>query len=257
MQHWVLSVLTSLTNVNKNALLFCHCKVSPAKDLTVGEVTSETVDLSWQNEMLVTDYMVTYVPTGPGGLLQEFMVSGDNTAATVKGLEPGIEYLISVYAVLNNKRSVPISARVATGTTQPPSFLCRSLKRVHAVQLWFWFSHLFMFPELPQPKTLIFKSVRETSVEVMWDHLDVSFDGWEIYFRNTVRLPTFLIDCPEFYYPGKCERCWVVPAYWKSTKNYGFISAQTTAIALTCGKSQPEHRTVGKSCDSNLSGIIS
>ncbi|XP_075885598.1 tenascin-like isoform X3 [Nelusetta ayraudi] len=128
-------------------------EVSPAKDLTVGEVTSETVDVSWQNEMLVTDYLVTYVPTGPGGLLQEFMVSGDNTAATVKGLEPGIEYLISVYAVLNNKRSVPISARVAT--------------------------------ELPQPKTLIFKSVRETSVEVMWDHLDVSFDGWEIYFRNT------------------------------------------------------------------------
>lgn len=91
--------------------------MSPAKDLTVGEVTSETVDLSWRNEMLVTDYLVTYVPTSPGGLLQEFMVTGDKTAATVKGLEPGIEYLISVYAVLNKKRSVPVSARVATGIT--------------------------------------------------------------------------------------------------------------------------------------------
>lgn len=114
-----------------------------------------------------------------------------------------------------------------------------------------------MFPELPQPKALIFKSVRETSVEVMWDHLDVSFDSWEIYFRNTVCLPTFLIACPEFYYPGKRERSWVVPAYWKSTKNDGFILAQTTAIALTCGKTQPGHRTVDKSGDSNLSGIIS
>lgn len=90
--------------------------MSPPKDLTVGEVTSETVDLSWQNEMLVTEYLVTYVPTSPGGLLQEFTVSGDKTAATVRGLEPGIEYLISVYAVLSNKRSVPVSARVATGT---------------------------------------------------------------------------------------------------------------------------------------------
>lgn len=89
--------------------------MSPPKDLTVGEVTSDTVDLSWKNEMLVTEYLVTYVPTSPGGLLQEFTVSGDKTAATVKELEPGIEYMINVYAVLSNKRSVPVSARVATG----------------------------------------------------------------------------------------------------------------------------------------------
>ncbi|XP_070845448.1 tenascin-like isoform X1 [Chaetodon trifascialis] len=128
-------------------------EVSPPKDLTVGEITSETVDLSWDNEMLVTEYLVTYVPTSPGGLHQEFTVSGDKTAATVRELEPGIEYLINVYAVLSNKRSVPVSARVAT--------------------------------DLPQPEGLIFKSVRETSVEVIWDQLDIPFDGWEIYFRNT------------------------------------------------------------------------
>ncbi|XP_040914812.1 tenascin isoform X2 [Toxotes jaculatrix] len=128
-------------------------EVSPPKDLTVGEVTADTVDLSWNNEMLVTEYLVTYVPTSPGGLLQEFTVPGDQTSATVKELEPGIEYLISVYAVLSNKRSVPVSARVAT--------------------------------DLPQPEGLRFKSVRETSVEVVWDQLDISFDGWEIYFRNT------------------------------------------------------------------------
>lgn len=46
-------------------------------------------------------------------------------------------------------------------------------------------------PDLPQPETLIFKSVTETSVEVMWDQLDISFDGWEIYFRNTVSLSSF------------------------------------------------------------------
>uniref|UniRef100_A0A671WGR1 Tenascin Ca n=1 Tax=Sparus aurata TaxID=8175 RepID=A0A671WGR1_SPAAU len=131
----------------------CSHHMSPPKDLTVGEVTSDTVDLSWKNEMLVTEYLVTYVPTSPGGLLQEFAVSGDKTAATVKELEPGIEYMINVYAVLSNKRSVPVSARVAT--------------------------------DLPQPEGLIFKSVRETSVEVVWDQLDISFDGWEIYFRNT------------------------------------------------------------------------
>ncbi|XP_071322843.1 tenascin isoform X4 [Trachinotus anak] len=128
-------------------------EVSPPKDLIVGEVTSDTVDLTWNNEMLVTEYLVTYVPTSPGGLLQDFTVTGDKTSATVKELEPGIEYLISVYAVLSNKRSIPVSARVAT--------------------------------DLPRPEGLRFKSVRETSVEVVWDQLDISFDGWEIYFRNT------------------------------------------------------------------------
>uniref|UniRef100_A0A3Q2NS77 Tenascin Ca n=1 Tax=Fundulus heteroclitus TaxID=8078 RepID=A0A3Q2NS77_FUNHE len=128
-------------------------EVSPPKDLAVGEVSTDTVDLSWNNEMLVTEYLVTYVPTSPGGLLMEFTVPGDKTAATVKELEPGIEYLISVYAVLSNKRSIPVSARVAT--------------------------------HLPQPEGLKFKSVRETSIEVVWDQLDISFDSWEIYFRNT------------------------------------------------------------------------
>ncbi|XP_022595584.1 tenascin-like isoform X1 [Seriola dumerili] len=128
-------------------------EVSPPKDLTVSEVTSDTVDLSWNNEMLVTEYLVTYVPTSPGGLLQEFTVTGDKTSATVKELEPGIEYLIRVHAVLSNKRSVPVSVRVAT--------------------------------DLPRPEGLKFKSVRETSVEVTWDQLDIPFDGWEIYFRNT------------------------------------------------------------------------
>uniref|UniRef100_A0A1A7X0X3 Tenascin C n=1 Tax=Iconisemion striatum TaxID=60296 RepID=A0A1A7X0X3_9TELE len=128
-------------------------EVSPAKDLKVGEVNTDSVNLSWYNEMLVTEYLITYVPTSPGGLLMDFTVPGDKTAATVKELEPGIEYLISVYAVLSNKRSIPVSARVAT--------------------------------ELPQPEGLRFKSVRETSVEVMWDQLDISFDAWEIHFRNT------------------------------------------------------------------------
>uniref|UniRef100_A0A3Q2ZT11 Tenascin C n=1 Tax=Kryptolebias marmoratus TaxID=37003 RepID=A0A3Q2ZT11_KRYMA len=134
-------------------------EVSPPKDLKVGEVSTDTVDLSWNNEMLVTEYLVTYVPTSPGGLLMEFTVPGDKTAATVKELEPGIEYLINVYAVLSNKKSIPVSARVAT--------------------------------ELPQPEGLRFKSVKETSVEVMWDQLDISFDAWEIHFRNTVSLPYF------------------------------------------------------------------
>ncbi|XP_018525041.1 tenascin isoform X3 [Lates calcarifer] len=128
-------------------------EVSPPKDLKVVEVTPETVDLSWENEMRVTEYLITYVPTAAGGLELDLRVPGDQKMATVRELEPGVEYLISVYAILSNKRSVPVSARVAT--------------------------------HLPEPEGLKFKSVRETSVEVQWDPLDIPFDGWNLIFRNT------------------------------------------------------------------------
>uniref|UniRef100_A0A8C7RFC5 Tenascin Cb n=1 Tax=Oncorhynchus mykiss TaxID=8022 RepID=A0A8C7RFC5_ONCMY len=147
-----LSLLKNM-NMSPNMLLFCVSPVSPPKDLTVLEVTPETVDLSWVNEMQVSEYLVTYVPTGLGGLELDMRVPGDKKTATISELEPGVEYLISVFAVLNNKRSVPVSARVAT--------------------------------HLPVPEGLKFTSVRETAVEVQWDPLDIPFDGWNLIFRNT------------------------------------------------------------------------
>ena len=49
---------------------------------------------------------------------------------------------------------------------------------------------ILCFPsDLPEPEGLKFKSVKETSVEVQWDKLDISFDGWHLTFRNTVSRP--------------------------------------------------------------------
>uniref|UniRef100_A0A674PHD9 Tenascin Cb n=1 Tax=Takifugu rubripes TaxID=31033 RepID=A0A674PHD9_TAKRU len=128
--------------------------VSPPKDLTVVEVSPEAVDLSWENEMRVSEYLIKYAPTVPGGLELDMQVPGDQKKATLLELEPGVEYLISVYALLNNKKSVPVNARVAL--------------------------------DLPKPDGLKFKSVRDTSVQVEWDPIDFPFDGWNLIFRNMV-----------------------------------------------------------------------
>ncbi|XP_008055363.1 tenascin isoform X3 [Carlito syrichta] len=126
--------------------------VSPPKDLIVTEVTEETVNLAWDNEMRVTEYLILYTPTHVGGLEMQFRVPGDQTSTTIRELEPGVEYFIRVFAILENKRSIPVSARVAT--------------------------------YLPAPEGLKFKSIKETSVEVEWDPLDIAFETWEIIFRN-------------------------------------------------------------------------
>ncbi|XP_009572965.1 PREDICTED: tenascin [Fulmarus glacialis] len=126
--------------------------VSPPTELTVTNVTDKTVNLEWKHENLVNEYLITYVPTSSGGLDMQFTVPGNQTAATIHELEPGVEYFIRVFAILKNKKSIPVSARVAT--------------------------------YLPAPEGLKFKSVRETSVQVEWDPLNFSFDGWELVFRN-------------------------------------------------------------------------
>ncbi|KAG7456964.1 hypothetical protein MATL_G00241500 [Megalops atlanticus] len=124
--------------------------VAPPVNLRVRDVTERTIDLEWEGSVVVTDYLVTYAPTSPGGVQLEIRVPGNATSCTITELEPGIEYNINVYAVLNNAISVPLSAQIST--------------------------------YLSNPDGLLFKSITETSVEVQWEPFSYSFDGWEISF---------------------------------------------------------------------------
>ncbi|XP_026568228.1 tenascin [Pseudonaja textilis] len=126
--------------------------VSPPKNLMVTEVTDKTINLEWANENVVNEYLISYIPTSIDGLEFQFRVPGNKTSATIRELEPGVEYFIRVFAILRNKKSIPINARIAT--------------------------------YLPAPDGLKFKSVKETSVEVEWDAFNFPFHGWEIIFRS-------------------------------------------------------------------------
>ncbi|XP_017511199.3 tenascin-R isoform X3 [Manis javanica] len=89
-------------------------------------------------------------PTALGGLQLQQWVPGDWSGVTIKELEPGLTYNISVYAVISNILSLPITAKVAT--------------------------------HLSTPQGLQFKMITETTVEVQWQPFSFSFDGWEISF---------------------------------------------------------------------------
>ncbi|MGH0150328.1 UNVERIFIED_CONTAM: hypothetical protein FKN15_035742 [Acipenser sinensis] len=124
--------------------------VTPPIKLRVVGVTERTIDLQWEVPLVVTEYLITYVPNRPGGAQLELSVPGNWTSSTISELEPGIEYNINVYAILNKSLSVPVNAQVST--------------------------------YLSTPEGLLFKSITETSVEVQWEPFSYSFDGWEISF---------------------------------------------------------------------------
>ncbi|XP_062849990.1 tenascin-R [Trichomycterus rosablanca] len=139
---------------------FCVCQegyvgdecasVAPPLNLQVRRVTEHTIDLEWEGSPIVTDYIITYVPTSPGGIQQELRVRGNVTTIIVRELEPGLEYNINVYTVIDEVISVPIGTVVST--------------------------------YLSNPDGLLFKSITETSIEVQWQPFDYLFDGWEISF---------------------------------------------------------------------------
>ncbi|MEQ2222966.1 hypothetical protein ILYODFUR_031928 [Ilyodon furcidens] len=119
-------------------------------NLNTRGVTDRTIELEWEGSVMVTDFLVTYTPTSPGGVQLEIRLPGNTTSWIITGLEAGIEYNINVFAVINNSISVPSS-----------------------ITVWTYFTN---------PDGLVFKSITETSVEVQWQPFYYSFDGWEISF---------------------------------------------------------------------------
>ncbi|XP_026005278.1 tenascin-R isoform X3 [Astatotilapia calliptera] len=139
---------------------FCVCQdgyagddcnsVAPAMNLKVRGVTDQTIELEWEGSVVLTDFLVTYTPSTPGGVQLEIRIPGNTTTCTILELQAGMEYNINVFAVINNTISVPAS-----------------------ITVWTYLS---------SPDVLVFKSMAETSVEVHWQPFYYSFDGWEISF---------------------------------------------------------------------------
>ncbi|XP_032694637.1 tenascin-R isoform X3 [Lontra canadensis] len=113
----------------------------------VGEDTARRGSASAK---MATRALTARQPTALGGLQLQRRVPGDWSGVTITELEPGLTYNISVYAVISNILSLPITAKVAT--------------------------------HLSTPQGLHFKTITETTVEVQWEPFTFSFDGWEISF---------------------------------------------------------------------------
>nr|4MMY_C Chain C, Fibronectin [Homo sapiens] len=90
------------------------------RDLEVVAATPTSLLISWDAPAVtVRYYRITYGETGGNSPVQEFTVPGSKSTATISGLKPGVDYTITVYAVIArgdwNDGSKPISINYRTG----------------------------------------------------------------------------------------------------------------------------------------------
>ncbi|KAM9326272.1 tenascin-R [Gastrophryne carolinensis] len=144
-------------------------EVAPPVDFTVTAVGDHWIDLAWEGTSAVTEYVISYQPAVPGewGIQPRLQqrIPGDWSAVTIRELEPGTIYNISVCSVISDITSEPASITMST--------------------------------HISPPRGLQFKNVTQTSVEVQWEPPLFPIDGWEISFtpKNnegglTVQLPS-------------------------------------------------------------------
>lgn len=77
-------------------------------------IGDNSIELTWDNPGAATEYVVSYQPAAPGGTQLQQRVPGDWSSITITELEPGVAYNVSIYAVIADVLSMPVTSKVMT-----------------------------------------------------------------------------------------------------------------------------------------------
>uniref|UniRef100_A0A8D0E6E8 Fibronectin n=1 Tax=Salvator merianae TaxID=96440 RepID=A0A8D0E6E8_SALMN len=98
-------------------------EIDTPSQLQVRDVQDNSITVQWQpSSSPVTGYRVTAVPKDGHGPTKTRVLSADQTEVTIDGLQPTVEYVVSVYAQGQNGESQPL-VKSAVTTIPPPTNL--------------------------------------------------------------------------------------------------------------------------------------
>ncbi|KAG8559130.1 hypothetical protein GDO81_017253 [Engystomops pustulosus] len=140
--------------------------VEQPTEMKVTEVQDESIHVRWTPPPgPVTGYRVTSVPkSGQGETISQF-VPAEQTEMTIVGLQPTVEYVVSVYAQGISGESEPI---VETAVTN-----------------------------IDRPKTLTFPEVGVDSIRLTWEVPEGQVTGYRVTYSNPEDGPRELFPAPE------------------------------------------------------------
>uniref|UniRef100_A0A670I3U1 Fibronectin n=1 Tax=Podarcis muralis TaxID=64176 RepID=A0A670I3U1_PODMU len=95
-------------------------EIDTPSQLQVTDVQDSSITVRWQpSSSPVTGYRVTAVPKDNHGPTKTRVLSADQTEVTIDGLQPTIEYVVSVYAQGQNGESQPLVETAVTNIDRP------------------------------------------------------------------------------------------------------------------------------------------
>ncbi|XP_038605014.1 fibronectin isoform X7 [Tachyglossus aculeatus] len=126
-----------------------HTELDKPSQMQVTDVQDNSISVRWlPSNSPVTGYRVTAVPKNGHGPSKTKTAGPDQTEMTVEGLQPTVEYVVSVYAQNQNGESEPL---VQTAVTT-----------------------------IPSPTNLKFVQVNPTSLTAKWDAPNVQLTGYRV-----------------------------------------------------------------------------
>ncbi|XP_032661203.1 fibronectin isoform X4 [Chelonoidis abingdonii] len=124
-------------------------EIDTPSQMQVIDVQDSSISVRWlPSTSPVTGYRVTSVPKDGHGPMKTKTVPADQTQTTIEGLQPTVEYVVSVYAQSQNGESLPL---VETAVTT-----------------------------IPPPTNLQFVQVTPTSLKVNWNAPNVRLTGYRV-----------------------------------------------------------------------------
>uniref|UniRef100_H2YMB8 Tenascin-R n=1 Tax=Ciona savignyi TaxID=51511 RepID=H2YMB8_CIOSA len=107
-----------------STVMFTTEMMKPPEYLHTTEITYNRIALEWMESLSdkIDGYYVTYIPLNVDGAHENVTHVGDTTSTVLEGLEPGTEYLISVFTIYNERGSIPVQLSIKTAI-DPPSRL--------------------------------------------------------------------------------------------------------------------------------------